>query len=211
MPQFPIGYHFPQDTHGINDKSFNYGSSNGAAGAFNFINPSTGKVLGLAGTGCDDPMLEVQEHDPNNTRQRFTLHSTGRFQSVGCPGRCITSSTYPWQCNGGSSLRIWGTNDVLWNQKWKIGLDGRIALDIDCSPYQRNDLVITAIEDGNIENWDTVFFSFVNPASNMAMTVGMTGCGYGQALFLTQYNVNDPYQKFKLSKVDDKYRIETSW
>jgi hypothetical protein len=156
-------------------------------------------------------MLEVQEHDPNNTRQRFKLDDYGRFESVACQGRWITPSTHPYQCNGGSSLRVWGTNDVLWNQKWKMGVDGRIALDIDCSPYQRNDLVITAIEDGNIENWETVFFSFVNPASNMAMTVGMTGCGYGQALFLTQYNVNDPYQKFKLSKVDDKYRIETSW
>ena len=158
-------------------------------------------------------MLEVQEHDPNNTRQRFKLDSTGRFQSVGCPGRCITPNTSPNQCDGGSSLRIWhvGNFGVGSNQQWKIGVDGRIALDVDCSPYQRNDLVITAIEDGDIENWETVFFSFVNPASNMAMTVGMTGCGYGQALFLTQYNVKDPYQKFKLSKVDDKYRIETSW
>jgi hypothetical protein len=209
LRQFPIGYHFPQDIHGISDKSFNYGSSNGAAGAFNFINPSTGKVLGLAEAGCDDPMLEVQEHDPNDTRQRFKLDDYGRFESVACQGRCITPKTSPNQCDGGSSLRIYGMGAI--DQEWKIGVDGRIALDVDCSPYQRNDLVITAIEDGNIENWETVFFSFVNPASNMAMTVGMTGCGYGQALFLTQYNVNDPYQKFKLSKLDDKYRIETSW
>jgi hypothetical protein len=210
LPQFPIGYHFPQDTHGISDKSFNYGSSHGAAGAFNFINPSTGKVLGLAGAGCGDPMLEVQEHDPNNTRQRFTLHSTGRFQSVGCPGRCIIPKTSPNQCDGGSSLRIWGMG-VGNNQQWKIGVDGRIALDVDCSPYQRNNLVITAIEDGNIENWETVWFSFVNPASNMAMTIHATGCSYGQALFLAKYDVNEISQKFKLSRVDDKYRIETSW
>jgi hypothetical protein len=97
------------------------------------------------------------------------------------------------------------------NQQWKIGLDGRIALDVDCSPYQRNDLVITAIEDGNIENWDTVWFSFVNPASNMAMTIHATGCSYGQALFLAKYDVNEISQKFKLSRVEDKYRIETSW
>lgn len=210
MPQFPIKYHFPQDTHGISDKSFNYGSSTGAAGAFNIINPSTGKVLGLVGAGCANLMLEIQDYDPINTRQRFTLHSTGRFQSVGCPERCITSTTSPNQCDGGSSLQIWYMG-VKNYQQWKIGVDGRIALDIDCSPYQRNDLVITSIEDGNIENWETVSFSFVNPASNMAMTVGMTGCGYGQALFLAKYDVNDPYQKFKLSRVGDKYRIETSW
>jgi hypothetical protein len=155
-------------------------------------------------------MLEIQDYDPINTRQRFTLHSTGRFQSVGCPERCITSTTSPNQCDGGSSLQIWYMG-VKNYQQWKIGVDGRIALDIDCSPYQRNDLVITSIEDGNIENWETVSFSFVNPASNMAMTVGMTGCGYGQALFLAKYDVNDPYQKFKLSRVGDKYRIETSW
>jgi hypothetical protein len=210
LPQFPIGYRFPQDTHGISDKSFNYGPSAGAAGAFNIINPSTGKVLGLAGAGCDDPMLEVQEHDPNNTRQRFTLHSTGRFQSVGCVQRCITPKTSPNQCDGGSPLRIWYMG-VANNQQWKIGVDGRIALDVDCSPYQRNDLVITAIEDGNIENWETVFFSFVNPASNMAMTVDVAGCGYSSNIYVRKYDVNSPYQKFKLSKVDDKYRIETSW
>jgi hypothetical protein len=154
-------------------------------------------------------MLEVQEHDPNNTRQRFKLDSNGRFESVACQGRWITPSTYPWQCNGGSPLRIWG--DWWWNQKWKIGLNGRIAHEIDCSPYQRNDLVITAIKDGDIENWDTVWFSFVNPASNMAMSVAMTYCSYGQALFLAKYDVNEISQKFKLSRVDDKYRIETSW
>jgi hypothetical protein len=158
----------------------------------------------------DPPMLEVQEYNQNDVRQRFTLHSTGRLQSVGCPGNCIIPKTSPNQCDGGSSLRIWGMG-VGNNQEWKIGVDGRIALDVDCSPYQRNDLVITAIEDGNIENWETVFFSFVNPASNMAMTVDVAGCGYGSNLYVTKYNGNNPYQKFKLSKVDDKYRIETSW
>jgi hypothetical protein len=155
-------------------------------------------------------MIEVQEHDPNSTRQRFKLDSTGRFYSVGCQGWCITPKTSPHQCDGGSSLRIWGAG-VSKNEQWKIGVDGRIALDIDCSPYQRSDLVITSIKDGNIENWETVSFSFLNPASNMAMTVDVAGCGYGSNLYVTKYNVNNPYQKFKLSKVDDKYRIETSW
>jgi hypothetical protein len=208
LPQFPIGYRFPQDTHGISDRSFNYGPSAGAAGAFNIINPSTGKALGLAGAACTDPMLEVQEHDPNNTRQRFKLDSNGRFESVACQGRVITPTTSPNQCDGGSSLRIYGMGVI--NQQWKIGVDGRIALDIDCSPYQRNDLVMTAIEDGDIENWDTVWFSFVNPTSNMAMTVQYTGCSYGQALYVREYD-HDISSIFKLSRVDDKYRIETSW
>jgi hypothetical protein len=156
-------------------------------------------------------MLELRDYDPMNTGQRFKLDSDGRFESVACQGRFITPNTSPNQCNGGSSLRVWGASAGSWNQKWKIGLDGRIALDIDCSPYQRKDLVMTAIEDGDIENWDTVWFSFVNPASNMAMTVSLTYCSYGQALFLAKYDVNDISQKFKLSRVDDKYRIETSW
>ena len=64
-------------------------------------------------------------------------------------------------------------------QQWKIGTDWSIAISVDCLKYYTRSLVISAIEDGNIGNYKSVYYSFVNHATGLALLVEGTGYNIG--------------------------------
>ena len=151
----------------------------------------------------------MQEYDPNNIRQQFCFVG-GKLRSVANNNLFVNPDPDNYKdiskCESGTSLmfRNNGSN-------WLPRVDGAIAHDIDCTVYQRPELVITSIEDGNIDHYESVKFAFVNPQSGMAFTMP-NGCQQGATVAIAEYNPTSINFKFKLEKHgDDRYRIETAW
>ena len=164
---------------------------------FAIVNPNTGKALGLAGTSCGPalgapsihygPRVEVQ--DPYNSRQHFVLQGNGKIRSEGCrwsdggflflTPEDVTSAGLgdTNQCTGGSTL-ILRRGDNTFTQTWKIGVDATIAIDLDCTVYQTGNLVISAIDDDDIDHYENSYFSFVNPASGLVSCVCEKICSF---------------------------------
>ena len=205
------------------------------------VNPTTGKVLGLArgadGSLCgpasgapnkDDygPRVEVQDYDPHDGRQLFVLEDSGKIRSEACRlGNGVALYITPedvrsdgsWntnECIGGSTL-IFRRGDSCFAQTWKAGVDGTIAIDVNCKKYKKRNLAVAAIEDDDIENYESVYISFVNPASGLALSVEGTDCTVhtsqtrGKVLKVRTHNKDDDKQKFRLVKFGDGYLIRS--
>lgn len=194
------------------------------------------QALSLEGTACRDGLkVSIEDYDDENknTRQHWTLTSAGKIRSVACDGLFIateeTNGVNSDQCSPGSRL-VLHSSQVLNPSTWKIGADGTIALDVDCEPYQVPNLVISEIEDDDIDNYENVYFSFINSVSEvqgngMALSVEGTGCVMNsRSLDLSQfppvysatkvttlqdYNPEDDRQKFKLLKSGNKFIIQS--
>ena len=153
----------------------------------------------------------MQEYDPNNIWQQF-LFVGGKLKSFRDNGGYKFFVPHPDDARDTSKCES-GTRLVVRHSgvNWLPRVDGAIAMDIDCTVYQRPELVITSIEDGNIDHYESVKFAFVNPQSGMAFTMPHN-CPQGATVAIAKYDPTSTWFKFKLEKHgDDRYRIETAW
>lgn len=99
--------------------------------------------------------------------------------------------------------------------EWKMGTDGSITSDIDCSQYQVGDMAISTLDDNDIDSMiGNMYVSIVNPASGMALSVEGSGCGdnvAGGPVSLYTYDENDSKQKFRLIKTGDLIVFESQF
>ena len=79
---------------------------------------------------------------------------------------------------------------------------------MNCSQYHTNSLVISAIEDGNIDNYKSVYYSFVNPATGLALSVEGTGGDIGGVIKMQHFKSDAEDQKVKLIKISNNIGIQ---
>ena len=105
----------------------------------------------------------------------------------------------------------WNPNFTTFNhqQQWKIGTERSIAVNVNCSQYHTSSLVISAVEDGNIDHYQTMYYSFVNPATGLALSVEGTECISGQVIKMQHFKSDDEDQKFKLLKIGNNFLIQS--
>lgn len=119
------------------------------------------------------PRVIIQDYDSSNDRQLWTLTDGGEFESVACSGKLLTrEDDDAEECTAGSRL-ILRTSDGSVTQSWKIGADQAIAMDVDCEQYYLPSLVISEIEDDDIDTMheNRAYVSIINEASEMALSV----------------------------------------
>ena len=104
----------------------------------------------------------------------------------------------------------WNPNFTTFNhqQQWKIGTERSIAVNVNCSQYHTSSLVISAVEDGNIDHYQTMYYSFVNPATGLALSVEGTECISGQVIKMQHFKSDAEDQKVKLIKISNNIGIQ---
>ncbi len=113
-------------------------------------------------------------------------------------------------CVGGAKIQNVDTAESYGRgalpRTWKIGIDGTITYDVDCSQYKVANLAISMIEDDDIDTMKQsgTSISIVNPATGMALGVQGTSCDAGTRIELQTYDSENDRQKFRLVKSGDK-------
>jgi hypothetical protein len=159
------------------------------------------------------PLIELLDHDPTNHRQHFRITNDGKLVSSICTtdksGKEMFVSAESNMCTGGSLLWLEAESSSS-VQKWKMGSDGSIALNYDCSKYKAGSLAITAIEDNDIDSMiEKVYVSIFNPSSEMALSAEGSGCNCGGKVTIQKYDARNSNQKFKLINSDGGILIQS--
>jgi hypothetical protein len=159
------------------------------------------------------PLIELLDHDPTNQRQHFRITKDGKLVSSICTtdksGKEMFVSAKSNMCTGGSLMWL-ETDSSSSVQKWKLGTDGSIALNYDCSEYKAGSLAITAIEDNDIDSMiENMYVSIFNPSSGMALSAEGSGCNCGGKVTIQKYDARNSNQKFKLINSDEGILIKS--
>ena len=148
---FITGYVFDQnESTGVVSRSFSSNMRADEPRPITFINPTTGKALGLSDGSCG-PRLEAQEPNPANEDQLFHVKTDGRIASAktGCETKVITVAEISdgvFRCKDGARLVLSQGNDNSepLRQTWRMYSDGHIVSQICPS------LAISYVEHGSL-------------------------------------------------------------
>ena len=186
---------------------------------FYLSNPSSGKVLCVRGNDCEKAPIFVDIQDralDAQQSQKFTLTDDGRLENRQCSGRYL-SNQYDTCANGNKLVLKPAISAELWtfyehgriiNKRCKsfllllfpwlvcfccFYLNKLASFFFTKSGGQwKGDLAVSIIEDNSItknDHIETIPVTFINPESNLALSVG--SCGHGINVALASKEVDD--------------------